>query len=215
VRCHGLVVGPQRHCEAIARVHTRVRPRLQGTHRASDLGEPLSELDFELCNLSSHRGDPGKDAAWRQPQCQLVRVVENNRVVGRQVERCSDRSRSRDRTRDVGHLHRRILTWMSEGGAKQRDSAQPAPTLTGWHGPTVIANGRLSLRVTRWCDQQQQSASPDPVFPSVHSSLAEASGIALAPPSPRTGCAAAMNFRSASVSSVRRLASPLQEVLAS
>ena len=71
--------------------------------------EPLSELDFKLCNLLPHRGDPGKDVAWRQPQRQLVRVVENDCVVGWQADRCGDRSRSRDRTRHVGHLHPRIL----------------------------------------------------------------------------------------------------------
>lgn len=68
------VHGP-RGSGAIAPVHTRVPWKLQGTHRASDLREPLSGLDFELCNLLSHRGDPGKDAAWRQPQGRLVRVV--------------------------------------------------------------------------------------------------------------------------------------------
>jgi hypothetical protein len=54
------------------------------------------------------RRDPGKDVAWRQPQRQPVRVTENDRVAGCQAERFGNRSRSRDRTRDVGHLHPRI-----------------------------------------------------------------------------------------------------------
>jgi hypothetical protein len=45
-----------------------------------------SELDLELCNLFPYRGDPGEDVARRQPQRELVRVVQNDCAVGRQVE---------------------------------------------------------------------------------------------------------------------------------
>jgi hypothetical protein len=51
----------------------------------------LSQFDLKLCNLLPHMRDPGKDVAWRQLQRQLVRVAENDCVVGRQVERISAR----------------------------------------------------------------------------------------------------------------------------
>ena len=86
-RRHRLVVGPQRDREAVTLVDARLHPRLERSHRALGFGEPLSELDFELCDLVPDRCDPGKDVARQQPQRELVRVVKNDRVVDRQVER--------------------------------------------------------------------------------------------------------------------------------
>jgi hypothetical protein len=50
----------------------------------------LTELDFELCSLLPHMGDPGKDVAWRQPQRQPVRVVENDCVAGRSSDAATE-----------------------------------------------------------------------------------------------------------------------------
>jgi hypothetical protein len=47
----------------------------------------LGEFDFELRHVLRQRRDLGKDVAWPQAHSQLVRVVENDRVVDRQAER--------------------------------------------------------------------------------------------------------------------------------
>jgi hypothetical protein len=41
----------------------------------------LSEPDLELSELVPSMGDSGKDVARQQPECELVRVVKNDRVV--------------------------------------------------------------------------------------------------------------------------------------
>ncbi|GGZ53010.1 hypothetical protein GCM10010344_18940 [Streptomyces bluensis] len=59
---------------------------LKSSHRAPGCGEPLSELDFELCDLLRHRCHPGQDVTGQQTQSELVRVMENGRVVDRQAK---------------------------------------------------------------------------------------------------------------------------------
>ncbi len=68
-------------------VDARLHSRLQSSHWALGSGEPESEVDFEPRDLVRHRCDPGKDVTGQQSQGELVRVVENDRVVDRQVKR--------------------------------------------------------------------------------------------------------------------------------
>jgi hypothetical protein len=104
------VVGPQRHIEAVTLIAARRYPRLQRGDWAPGLGEPLRELDLEPCVLVPDRGDAGEHVARPQSQRELVRVLEHDRVVSRQLQRDGDRDRRVDRARDVGWFHRRILT---------------------------------------------------------------------------------------------------------
>ena len=76
LRCPGLVVGPQRHREAVTLVDARLHPRLESGHGAVGSSEPLSEVDFERCNLLPCMSDPGEDIARQQTQGDLVRVLE-------------------------------------------------------------------------------------------------------------------------------------------
>jgi hypothetical protein len=50
------------------------------------LGEALSQVDFELCDLMRYRCHPGQDVTRQQTESELIRVMKNNRVVGRQVK---------------------------------------------------------------------------------------------------------------------------------
>jgi hypothetical protein len=51
----------QRDREAILLVDARCDARIEGSHRA--LGQPLSNVDFELCNLTAYVCDSGKSLA--------------------------------------------------------------------------------------------------------------------------------------------------------
>ena len=64
----------------------RLHSRLKSTHRALGFGEPLSKLDFKLCDLMRYRCDSGKDVTGQQAQSELVRVVKNDRVRRLQVK---------------------------------------------------------------------------------------------------------------------------------
>src|SRR5947207_14898621 len=46
------------------------------------------QFDFELCSLLAHMGDSGKDAGRGEPQRELVRVVENDRVIDAHFPAC-------------------------------------------------------------------------------------------------------------------------------
>jgi hypothetical protein len=76
----------QRDREAITLVDARLHPRLKSSHRAPGFGEPLGNLDFELCDLMLDRGHPGHHVTRQQTQSELARVLKNDRVVDRQAE---------------------------------------------------------------------------------------------------------------------------------
>ena len=86
-RCRGFVVGPQRDHEAVTLIDARLHPRVESGHRAPGLGEPLSKLDLELCDLLRHRCHPGQDVTRQQTQSQLVRVVDDDGTAARSGDR--------------------------------------------------------------------------------------------------------------------------------
>jgi hypothetical protein len=67
-------------------VDARLHSRLKSSHRAPGTGEPLSNLDFELCNLMLDRGHPGQHVTRQQTQTELVRVPENDRIIDCQAK---------------------------------------------------------------------------------------------------------------------------------
>ncbi len=68
-------------------VDARRHSRLKSSHGALGFGEPLSKIDFELCDLMRRKCDSGKDVTRQQAHSQPVRVVKNDRVVDCQVKR--------------------------------------------------------------------------------------------------------------------------------
>ena len=60
--------------------------RLKSSHRALGFGEPLSKLDFEVCDLMRYRCHPGQDVTRQQTQSELVRVMKKDRVVDCQIK---------------------------------------------------------------------------------------------------------------------------------
>ena len=78
-----LVVGPQRHSKAATHVHERIHVRFHHADRATRGGEPLGAIHFDLCTRFVRVSD---DVTRCQPQRQLVRVVENDRLGGSQVK---------------------------------------------------------------------------------------------------------------------------------
>ncbi len=60
--------------------------RLKSSHRAPGFREPLSKLDFELCDLMRYGCNPGQNVTGQQTQSELVRVMKNDRVVDGQVK---------------------------------------------------------------------------------------------------------------------------------
>ena len=62
-------------------VDARLHSRLESSHRALGLGEPLRKFDFELCDLTRRGCDPSKNVARQQAYSEPVRVVKNNRVI--------------------------------------------------------------------------------------------------------------------------------------
>lgn len=98
---HGFVVGPQREHEAVALMDAWLHSRVESRHRAPGFGEPLSKVYFELRDLIRHRCHPGQDVTGQQTQSELVRVVENGRVVDCQAERRGRRHGRGHRTLDL------------------------------------------------------------------------------------------------------------------
>ena len=87
-RRHRFVVGPQRDHEAVMHVDLRLHSRVECGDRALGLREPPSKLDFERCaRLMRYVRDTGNDVTRQQAQNEPVRVVKNDRVIGRQVKR--------------------------------------------------------------------------------------------------------------------------------
>ena len=80
------MVGPQRDHEAITLIDTWVHSRLESSHRAPGLGEPLSKPDLELRDLMRYGCHPGQHVTGQQTQSELVRVMKNDRVVDGQVK---------------------------------------------------------------------------------------------------------------------------------
>src|SRR5215469_5702328 len=68
-------------------IDARLDPGLQNSHRALGFSELLSKLDLELCDLVRCRGDSGNDVTRQQPHSELVRIVENDRVLDGQIKR--------------------------------------------------------------------------------------------------------------------------------
>ena len=81
------VVRPQRDREPVALVDARLDAGLEPGHRGIGFGEPLRDLDFELgaCPVRDG-GHAGEHAAGQQAHGEPVRVVEDDRVIGAQVE---------------------------------------------------------------------------------------------------------------------------------
>ena len=100
-RCDGFVVGPQRDDKAVTLVHAWLCPRLQSGHGTARCDESLSEVDLELRTLMLHRRHTSKDAARHQPQGELVRVVQDDRVLGREIQRRCDHHGCRNGTRHL------------------------------------------------------------------------------------------------------------------
>ena len=67
-------------------MHTWLNPRLKSSHRAPGFREPLSKLDFELCDLMRYRCHPGQNVTGQQTQSELVRVMKNDRMIDSQVK---------------------------------------------------------------------------------------------------------------------------------
>jgi len=102
----GFVIGPQRDREIITLVDAWLHARLKGSHGAAGSREPLGKLDFELRDpMVRRRGHPCQHVARQQAQSELVRVLENDRVVGGQAKRRGDRQGGCNRTRDLRFLH--------------------------------------------------------------------------------------------------------------
>jgi hypothetical protein len=81
---HRFVVGPQGDRIVVA---DKDLGRFQCGHRAPGLGQPLSDIHFELGVLVCRRRDPGQHVAGLQTQGELVRVVQDGGVAGGQPER--------------------------------------------------------------------------------------------------------------------------------
>ena len=80
-------------------------PGLGSGHREPRFGEPLSQLDLELCDLMCHGCHSGQNITRQQAKSELVRVVEDDRVVDGQVEGRSGGPGRRHRTSDLCRLH--------------------------------------------------------------------------------------------------------------
>ena len=86
-RCDRVVVRPEGDPEAVTFVDAMSNSRRDRGHRSLELGQPLSDLDFERRHCCVRRTrDAGEDVARHHAQGDPVRVVQNNGVVGREAE---------------------------------------------------------------------------------------------------------------------------------
>jgi hypothetical protein len=108
-RRYGFVVGPERDYEAVTHVDLRLDARVERGDWALGFREPPSKLNFERCaRLMRYGRDSGNDVTRQQAQNEPVRVVKNDRVIGRQVKHRGGRHPCRHRTWNFCCLHRRL-----------------------------------------------------------------------------------------------------------
>lgn len=81
---HRFVVGPQSDHVVVPNEDLGC---FQHGHGTSGLGQLLTDIHFELGALMSRRCHPGRHWAGLQKQGELVRVVPDGGVVGRQADR--------------------------------------------------------------------------------------------------------------------------------
>jgi hypothetical protein len=99
LRRHTFVVGPERDHEAVAHVDLRLDSRVECGGWALGFREPPSKLDFERCAcLMRYVRDSGNDVTRQQAQNEPVRVLKNDRVIGRQAKHRGGRHPCRHRT---------------------------------------------------------------------------------------------------------------------
>ena len=92
-RSHRLVVCPERDSARITQIHAGFDPRLKPTHGTIGVGEPVSNLNFELgVGLMCRRCDPGKNIAGDEAHRDAVRVVNDDRIVD--IQRIADIKRA-------------------------------------------------------------------------------------------------------------------------
>jgi hypothetical protein len=84
---YGFVVSPERDHEAVTLVWAGLNSRIKNSHGALGFNEQLSKLDFELCDLLPYMCDSSEDVTRHETNSQLVRVVENDRLVDWQIKR--------------------------------------------------------------------------------------------------------------------------------
>jgi len=100
------VVGPEGDVEAVPLIHAWFHPSVEWRDGAVGFGEPFGELDLELC-LMFVLSDSGKSITGPQAQCEPVRVVEDDSLVGRQAKVAGGRSGRSHRAPDFRFVHER------------------------------------------------------------------------------------------------------------
>jgi hypothetical protein len=108
-------------------MHARLCPGFQRSHRARGFGEPLGKLDLELCGLMRGRRDPGKDVTRQQPYREPVRIVNNDRVVGGQVNRRGGRHGRSHRALRLSWLH--LANFLTATGLHSLDAPDFLPAV--------------------------------------------------------------------------------------
>ncbi|HXJ64409.1 MAG TPA: hypothetical protein VNN79_11695 [Actinomycetota bacterium] len=73
--------------EAVALVDTRFDPRLERRDGALGRSEPLGEFDLELGDLLPSQSYSSEDVTRQEAESELVRVVDHDDIVDRQVKR--------------------------------------------------------------------------------------------------------------------------------
>jgi hypothetical protein len=87
VRRRWRVVGPERNRETVALVDVRRHPRVESSCGALGLGKPAGKLDLELGYVLRRGRDPGEGVAGQESHRELVRVLENDRIIDCQAKR--------------------------------------------------------------------------------------------------------------------------------
>ncbi len=86
-------------------IDARLRPGVWNGHRAPGFGEPLGKPDLEPCDLMRYWRDPGNDVTRQQAHRELIRIMQNDRVIDGQAKRRGGRYSRSQRALNLTWLH--------------------------------------------------------------------------------------------------------------
>lgn len=152
VRRHGRVVRPQRDHEAVPPEDPRPHPGVGHGDRTARRREPLREVDLEPGDLLRLGRHPGQDVARQQPQRELVRVVQDGRVLDREPARHGGRPGRGHRASSLRGLHARPppSSWI------------PLGLLSGPAAPQAVAGAGAGTRAPVRKAAAQSDVAPMP-----------------------------------------------------
>src|SRR5215468_614788 len=112
-------------------IDARLCSGIWNSHRAPGFGEPLGQSDLELCDLMGYWRDPGNDVTGQQAHSELVRIMQNDRVIDGQAKRRDGRHSRSQWALNLRWLHPADLLTVDASDTGRATAQQAGKDLAG------------------------------------------------------------------------------------